>query len=265
LNDPSIDITTEEGMPMSQQLLGKVAVITGGSSGLGLATAKRFVAEGASVFITGRRQEELDKAVVEIGGDVIAVQADSSSLADLDRLYAIIGAQKGRLDIVFANAGILDKAPLGEIAEDSFDRLFEINVKGVVFAVQKALPLLVDGGAIVLTSSLVASKGLPGNSLYAATKASIRSLARGWMVDLKGRRIRVNTISPGAIETPGLKGAAPDSAAAQGMLDHFATLIPAGRVGEPDEVARVAVFLASDNASYVNGADIAVDGGWAQV
>lgn len=250
---------------MSQQLRGKVAVITGGSSGLGLATAKRFVAEGASVFITGRRQDELDKAVALIGGDVVGVRADSSNPADLDRLYEIIGLKKGRLDIVFANAGILEKGPLGELTEGSVDRLFDINVKGLVFTVQKALPLMVDGGAILLTSSMVASKGLPGNSIYAATKASIRSLGRGWMVDLKARKIRVNAISPGAIHTPGLTGAAADSAAAQSMLDHFATLIPAGRVGEPDEVAKVAVFLASDNASYINGADIAVDGGWTQV
>ena len=250
---------------MSQQLLGKIAVITGGSSGLGLASAKRFVAEGASVFITGRRQEELDKAVAEIGGDVIAVQADSSNLADLDRLYETIRLKRGCLDIVFANAGILARGPIGEISEDSVDRLFDINVKGLVFTVQKALPLLVDGGAILLTSSMVASKGLAGNSIYAATKASIRSLARGWMVDLKGRKIRVNAISPGAIETPGLKGGAVDPASAKGMLDHFATLIPAGRVGDPDEVAKVAVFLASTNASYINGADIPVDGGWTQV
>lgn len=232
---------------------------------IGLATAKRFAAQGASVFITGRRQEELDKAVSEIGGDVTAVQADSSSLADLDRLYEIIGLKKGRLDIVFANAGILEKGAIGEIAEDSVDRLFDVNVKGLIFTVQKALPLLADGGAILLTSSLVASKGLPANSIYAATKASIRSLARGWMVDLKDRKIRVNAISPGAIETPGLMGGAANSVAAQGMLDHFATLIPAGRVGEPDDIAKVAVFLASDNASYINGADIPVDGGWTQV
>lgn len=250
---------------MTQQLRGKVAVITGGSSGLGLAAAKRFAAEGASVFITGRRQEELDKAVSQISGDVTAVQADSSSPADLDRLYEIIGLKKGRLDIVFANAGILEKGAIGEITEDSVDRLFDVNVKGIIFTVQKALPLLADGGAILLTSSLVASKGLPANSIYAATKASIRSLARGWMVDLKDRKIRVNTISPGAIETPGLKGGAADSVAAQGMLDHFATLIPAGRVGEPDDIAKVAVFLASENASYINGADIPVDGGWTQV
>ncbi len=250
---------------MSHQLSEKVAVITGGSSGLGLATAKRFVSEGASVFITGRRKEELDKAVAEIGGDITAVQADSSNLADLDRLYEIIGREKGRLDILFANAGIPDSAAIGEITEDSVDRLYDINVKGLVFTVQKALPLLVDGGAILLTSSMVASKAVPSLSIYAATKASIRSLARGWMVDLKARKIRVNAISPGAIETPGLKSSAGGPDAAQGMLAHFATLIPAGRVGEPDEVAKVAVFLASDNASYINGADIAVDGGWSQV
>jgi NAD(P)-dependent dehydrogenase (short-subunit alcohol dehydrogenase family) len=249
---------------MTQQLLGKVAVITGGSSGLGMATAKRFISEGASVFITGRRQDELDRAVAEIGGDITGVQADSSNLADLDRLYELIRLQKGRLDIVFANAGILEKGAVGEIPEDSVDRLFDINVKGLIFTVQKALPLLVEGGAILLTSSMVASKGLPGNSIYAATKASIRSLARGWMVDLKDRKIRVNAISPGAIETPGLRGGAA-SDAVEGMLDHFASLIPAGRVGQPDEVAKVAVFLASDNASYINGADIAVDGGWTEV
>jgi NAD(P)-dependent dehydrogenase (short-subunit alcohol dehydrogenase family) len=249
---------------MTQQLLGKVAVITGGSSGLGMATAKRFISEGASVFITGRRQDELDRAVAEIGGDITGVQADSSNLADLDRLYERIRLQKGRLDIVFANAGILEKGAVGEIPEDSVDRLFDINVKGLIFTVQKALPLLVERGAILLTSSMVASKGLPGNSIYAATKASIRSLARGWMVDLKDRKIRVNAISPGAIETPGLRGGAA-SDAVEGMLDHFASLIPAGRVGQPDEVAKVAVFLASDNASYINGADIAVDGGWTEV
>lgn len=250
---------------MSEQLAGKVALITGGSSGLGLATAKRFVSEGASVFITGRRQSELDRVVAEIDGDVTAIQADSSNMADLDRVYDAISRRKGRLDIVFANAGILEKGAIGEVTEDSVDRLFDINVKGLIFTVQKALPLMADGGVVLLTSSMVASKGLPSNSIYAATKASIRSLTRGLMVDLKARKIRVNSISPGAIETPGLKGGAPSEDAAQSMFDHFSTLIPAGRVGQPDEVAKVAVFLASDNASYINGADIAVDGGWSQV
>lgn len=250
---------------MGQSMAGKVVVITGGNSGLGLATAKRFAGEGASVFITGRRQEELDKAVAEIGGDVVAVQADSSKLSDLDRVFAEIKSRKGKLDVVFANAGILERGALGEITEDSADRLFDINVKGLVFTVQKALPLLVDGGVILLTSSVVAIKGMPGNSLYAATKAAIRNLARSWMMDLKDRHIRVNAISPGAIETPGLAGAAPDAAAAKAMFDHFASLIPAGRVGQPDEIAKVALFLASDGASYINGADIPVDGGWGQV
>jgi NAD(P)-dependent dehydrogenase (short-subunit alcohol dehydrogenase family) len=250
---------------MAQLMLGKVAVITGGSSGLGLATAKAFVAEGATVFITGRRQEELDNAVADIGGDVVAVRADASDMADLDRLYEVVRQRSGKLDILFANAGVLEREPLGEIHEASLDRLFDINVKGVVFTVQKALPLLVDGGVILLTSSLVASKGMPGNSLYAATKAAIRNLTRSWMVDLKDRHIRVNAISPGAIETPGLKSAAPDAAAAKGMMDHFASLIPAGRIGQPEDVAKVAVFLASDGAAYINGADIPVDGGWSQV
>jgi NAD(P)-dependent dehydrogenase (short-subunit alcohol dehydrogenase family) len=250
---------------MEQSLQGKIALITGGSSGLGLATAQRFVAAGAIVYITGRRQSELDKAVAEIGAGVIGIQADSSKLADLDHVMKTIGTQQGKLDVVFANAGVLERAPMGEITEESVDRLFSINVKGSVFTVQKALPLLVDGASIILTSSLVASKGLGGNSIYAATKAAIRSLARGWMVDLKERRIRVNVVSPGAIETPGLKSAAPDEVAAQGMLAHFATLIPAGRVGQPDEIAKAVLFLASDAASYVNGTDIQVDGGWTQI
>ncbi|WP_341963620.1 SDR family oxidoreductase [Pseudomonas sp. RC10] len=250
---------------MGQSMAGKVAIITGGSSGLGLATAKRFAGEGASVFITGRRQEELDKAVAEIGGDVVAVQADSSKLGDLDRVFAEIKSRKGKLDVVFANAGILERGALGEITEGSADRLFDINVKGLVFTVQKALPLLVDGGVILLTSSVVASKGMAGNSLYAATKAAIRNLARSWMMDLKDRHIRVNAISPGAIETPGLAGAAPDAAGAKAMFEHFGSLIPAGRVGQPDEIAKVALFLASDGASYINGADIPVDGGWGQI
>lgn len=250
---------------MNQSLVGKIALVTGGSSGLGLATAKQFVAEGATVFITGRRQSELDKAVADIGENVIAVQADSSNLADLDRLYEIVKQRAGKLDIVFANAGVLEREALGEITEGSVDRLFDINVKGIVFTVQKSLPLLVDGGTVILTSSLVASKGMSGNSIYAATKAAIRNLTRSWMVDLKDRHIRVNAISPGAIETPGLKGAAADEAGAKGMMAHFASVIPSGRVGQPDDIAKVAVFLASEAAGYINGADIPVDGGWAQV
>lgn len=250
---------------MESSLHGKIALVTGGSSGIGMAAAKRFVAAGAIVFITGRRQSELDKAVAAIGAGVTAIQADSSILADLDRVMQVIQAQQGKLDIVFANAGILERAAIGDISEDSVDRLLAINIKGTVFTVQKALPLLVDGASIIMTSSLVASKGLGGGSIYAATKAAIRSLARGWMVDLKARAIRVNVVSPGAIETPGLKGGAPDEAAAQAMLAHFSTLIPAGRVGQADEIAKAVLFLASDASSYVNGADLHVDGGWTQI
>ncbi|WP_158904555.1 SDR family oxidoreductase [Burkholderia sp. L27(2015)] len=250
---------------MGISLQGKVAVITGGSTGIGLATAQRFVAEGASVFITGRRQTELDRAVIEIGGDVVAVQADSSKLADLDRLYATVLAQKGKLDILFANAGIAERAPLGQITEDMVDRLLSVNLKGLIFTVQKALPLLPDGAAVILTSSTVANKGLPGRSVYAATKAAIRSLARSWIVDLQARKIRVNVVSPGPIETPGFKGAAPDEATAQNIMAALAAQTPLGRVGTPEEIANTVAFLASDVASLINGADIQADGGWAQI
>ena len=250
---------------MNKLLDGKTALITGGSSGLGLAAARRFAQEGAQVFITGRRQETLDEAVALIGEGAVGIQGDVANASDLERVLACLRERTDRLDIVFANAGILEREPLGEISEDAFDRLFSVNVKGMVFSVQKVLPLLSDGASVVLVSSLVASKGMTGNSIYAATKAAIRSFARGWMMDLKDRHIRVNVISPGAIETPGLKGAAADEESARAMLKHFAQLIPAGRVGQPDEVAKVAAFLASDAASYINGADIPVDGGWAQV
>jgi NAD(P)-dependent dehydrogenase (short-subunit alcohol dehydrogenase family) len=250
---------------MTNILQNKIAIITGGSSGIGLATAKRFVAEGAFVFITGRRQAELDNAAQEIGSNVTAIQADSSNLADLDRVYETIKASKGRIDIVVANAGNLEHAPIGKVTEEHFDKLFSVNVRGLLFTVQKALPLMPDGAAVVLMSSTVASKGLGGSGVYAATKAAIRSFARTWIVDLKDRKIRVNVISPGPIETPGLKGAAPDVAALELMMGRMAAQVPLGRVGEPDEIAKTAVFLASDASSFVNGADIQVDGGWAQI
>ena len=230
-----------------------------------MATAKRFVDQGACVFITGRRQAELDKAVHAIGRDVIAVQADSSKLADLDRLYGAIASRKGKLDILFANAGILERAPLGHITEDAVDRLLAVNVKGTIFTVQKALPLLSDGAAVILHSSTVAFKGLGNNSVYAATKAAIRSFARNWSSDLKQRRIRVNAVSPGPIETPGVKRAFPNEGVAQTFLTALASQTPLGRIGTAEEIASIVTFLASDEARLINGADIQPDGGWAQI
>lgn len=248
---------------MTGKLAGKVAVITGGSTGIGLATAKRFVADGATVFITGRRQAELDAAAAEIGGNVIAIRADSSKPADLDRLYTTVKDREGRLDILFANAGILEPQTINDITEEVIDRHFSINLKGTIFAVQKALPLLVDGAAIVLTGSTVAHKGLGGNSVYAATKAAIRSFARNWITDLKARKIRVNVVSPGAIYTPGLAGALGPHA--EQVHAALASQTPLGRIGNPEEIAAVVAFLVSDDASLVNGADIQADGGWAQI
>lgn len=251
---------------MVQNLHGKVALVTGGSSGIGLAAARRLVTEGASVFISGRRQAELDKAVAEIGDGVTGIQADSSLVADLDRLYGEIRASQGKLDILVANAGILEKATLGEISEGMVDRLLSVNVKGTIFTVQQALPLLSDGASIVLTSSVVANKGLPGgSSVYAATKAAIRALARNWILDLKERGIRVNVVSPGPIETPGLKGGAPAQVSADAYLAALSQHVPAGRVGSPDEIANVIAFLASDQSSFITGADIQADGGFAQI
>ena len=247
------------------RLAGKVALVTGGNSGIGLATAKQFVNEGAYVYITGRREAELAAAVKEIGSNVAGVQGDVSNPADLDRLFAQIQQEKGRLDILFANAGIAKYAALGTVTEELFDSIFGINVKGLLFTVQKALPLLPDGASIILNASVVGSKGLPANSVYSATKAAVRSFARTWTSDLKDRRIRVNAISPGAIDTPGLSDLLGSSEVGQQRMKMLSTVIPHGRLGVPDEVAKAVVFLASDESRYVTGAELFVDGGFAQV
>jgi NAD(P)-dependent dehydrogenase (short-subunit alcohol dehydrogenase family) len=247
------------------KLAQKIALVTGGNSGIGLATAKRFVNEGAHVFITGRRDRELAAAVRQIGKNVTGVQGDVSNLDDLDRLFAQIAREKGRLDVVFANAGVLGYAPFGTITEELFDSIFDVNVKGMLFTVQKALPLLPDGASIVLNSSIVSSKGLPANSVYSATKAAVRSFARTWSTDLKERRIRVNAVSPGTTETPGLSGLMATIEAGPQRLKVLQSAIPLGRLGTPDEIAKAVVFLSSDDSSYITGIELFVDGGFAQV
>jgi NAD(P)-dependent dehydrogenase (short-subunit alcohol dehydrogenase family) len=247
------------------KLEGKVALVTGGNSGIGLATAKQFVNEGAYVFITGRRESELAAAVKEVGRNITAVRGDVSNLDDLDRLFAQIKREKGRLDIVFANAGVAKFAPLGTITEEFYDSIFNINVKGLLFTVQKALPLLPDGASIILNASIGASKGLGASSVSSATKAAVRSFARTWTTDLKDRRIRVNVVSPGLTETPGLKGLVESTGAGEQRLKMLSSSVPLGRLGTPDEVARAVVFLASDDSSYITGTELFVDGGIAQV
>ena len=247
------------------KLEGKIALITGGNSGIGLATAKQFVNEGACVFITGRREPELTAAVKEIGKNVTAVQGDVSNLGDLDRLFAQIKKEKSKLDIVFANAGVAKYAPFGKITEELYDSIFNINVKGLLFTVQKALPLLPDGASIILNASIVASKGLSSNSVYSATKAAVRSFARTWTTDLKDRRIRVNAVSPGPIETPGLHDLVASTGAAEERMKTISSSVPLGRLGTPDEIAKAVVFLASDDSSYITGTELFVDGGFAQV
>src|SRR5215469_701089 len=246
-------------------LQGKTALVTGGSSGIGLATAKRFVKEGAYVFITGRRESELAAAVKEIGQNVTAVRGDVSNLDDLDRLFAQVRREKGRLDVVFANAGVAKYAPLGTVTEELYDSLFDVNVKGLLFTVQKALPLMPDGAAIILNASIVASKGLAANSVYSATKAAVRSFARTWTTDLKDRRIRVNTVSPGSTDTPGLSDLLASSDIGQQRKKTISSAVPLGRFGTPDEIAKAVVFLASEDASYITGIELFVDGGFAQV
>jgi NAD(P)-dependent dehydrogenase (short-subunit alcohol dehydrogenase family) len=251
---------------MAGKLEGKIALVTGGSSGIGLATAQRFAKEGAFVFITGRREAELEKAVASIGADQAkAIRADASNLADLDRLYEEIKKDKGRLDVLFVNAGGGSFAPLGAITEEHYDQTFNTNVKGVLFTVQKALPLIPSGGAIVLNASQVSVKGGPAFSVYSATKAAVRSFARGWTTDLKDRQIRVNVVSPGPIDTPGLSGLAQTEEQRKGLYDYLASTVPLGRLGKPDEIAKAAVFLASDDASFVAGVELFVDGGSVQV
>ncbi|MBW4448150.1 MAG: glucose 1-dehydrogenase [Spirirestis rafaelensis WJT71-NPBG6] len=248
-----------------RKLEGKIALVTGGNSGIGLATAKQFVAEGAYVYITGRRQVELDAAVEAIGKNVTAVQSDVSNLADLDRLFATIKQEQGHLDIIFANAGGGQIAPLGAITEEHFDKTFNINVKGLLFTVQKALPLLPEGASIILNASTASIKGTPAFSVYSATKAAVRSFARNWTLDLKERHIRVNAISPGVVPTPGYDHLGLNDQQLQEFVDSQASAIPLGRVGKPDEIAKAVVFLASDDSSFVNGIELFVDGGMAQI
>ncbi|MGH9396769.1 MAG: SDR family NAD(P)-dependent oxidoreductase [Terriglobia bacterium] len=246
---------------MSKGLSGKVAVITGGSSGIGLATAKRFVEEGAYVFITGRRQAELDKAVAEIGTDVTAVRADVSKLEDLDRLYQEVAEKKGKIDILFANAGIVETVATPAATAEHFDRTFNTNARGVYFTVQKALPLLNDGASIIVTGSGVWQKGIPIYGTYAATKAALRSYVRTWTAEFARRGIRANVISPGPIETPIIDGQFSTKAAADALREQFKATIPLGRIGLPEEVASAALFLASKEGSYITGVDLPVDGG----
>jgi len=252
-------MSTLKGLPPALgKLQGKVAVITGGTAGIGLAAAKLFVREGAYVFITGRRQKELDEAVKAIGRNVAGVQGDVARLADLDRLYEIVKA-KGRIDIVLANAGLAEFSPLEKITEEHFDKLFNLNVKGALFTVQKALPLLNDGASIILTGSVASVKGTPAFGVYGATKAAVRNFVRAWTVELKDRGIRSNVLSPGPIDTEQVTRQPAD------VIARIVSTIPMGRMGEPDEVAKAALFLASDDSSFVTGIELFVDGGRAQI
>lgn len=250
---------------MADKLAGKVALVTGGSSGIGLATAKQFIQEGAFVYITGRRQAELDAAVAVLGDQAKGIRADASRLAEIDILYARIQQDKRRLDVLFVNAGGGSFAPLGQITEEQFDQTFNTNVKGALFTVQKTLPLISDGGSVILNASIVSVQGVPNFSVYSASKAAVRSFARTWTSDLKDRKIRVNVISPGPIDTPGLSGLTQNEEQKNALYAQLAARVPLGRVGRPEEIARAAVFLASDDASYITGIELFVDGGTVQV
>jgi NAD(P)-dependent dehydrogenase (short-subunit alcohol dehydrogenase family) len=248
----------KEGIRMGK-LDGKVAVVTAATSGMALATAKLFVEEGAYVFITGRRQEKLDDAVKAIGRNVTGVQGDAANLADLDRLYETVKSEKGYIDVLFASAGQGGQEMLGSVTEEQFDTTFGLNVRGTLFTVQKALPLFRDGGSIVMNGSIASVKGMPGRSVYGASKAALRSFARTWLVELKERKIRVNVMSPGPIDTPALENAPPE------MIEQFRSMIPRKELGRPEEIAAAVLFLASDDSSFVNGSELSVDGGLAQI
>jgi len=249
---------------MNSSLQGKIALVTGGSSGIGLASARELAARGAKVFVTGRRQAEFKTAIAAIGASAVAIRADASKLDELDRVYAQIAREAGHLDIVFANAGGGDMLPLGSITEEHFDRIFGTNVRGVLFTVQKALPLLKDGGSIILMGSTTSLKGTANFSVYSASKAAVRNFARSWLLDLKPRRIRVNVVSPGPIATPGLAGLVPPEHK-DGLFAQLASVVPMGRLGEPEEIAKAVAFLASDDAAFINGIELFVDGGTAQI
>ncbi|EKS7427516.1 TPA: SDR family oxidoreductase [Enterobacter cancerogenus] len=249
---------------MSKPLSNKIALVTGGSSGIGLASAQELAAQGAKVYITGRRQQELDAAIALIGTSAKGIRADVSRLDDLDRVYSQIAEESGRLDILFANAGGGDMLPLGAISEEHFDRIFGTNVRGVLFTVQKALPLLGAGSSIILTGSTVSVKGTANFSVYSASKAAVRNFARSWALDLQGRGIRVNVVSPGPVKTPGLGGLVAEEQR-QGLFEALAAQVPLGRIGEPAEVGKAVAFLASDAASFINAIELFVDGGMAQI